>query len=104
MGTCSKALLRAPLEGLRQKFGAQGACVILCQFSQKMMASRFLAFCTVLGWRQVADRLAGATELLGEKEERVAELEADVADLKVMYQEQVRLRPRHRGTDQEGTR
>ena len=40
--------------------------------------------------QQALDRLRGAAELLGEREERVAELEADVADMKAMYQEQAR--------------
>jgi hypothetical protein len=38
---------------------------------------------------QVSSNLRAATELLGEKEERVAELEADVADLRSLYQQQV---------------
>lgn len=38
---------------------------------------------------QVAARLRSATELLGEKEERCAELEADVADMRQLYQQQV---------------
>ena len=38
---------------------------------------------------QVMQQLRDATELLGEREERVAELAADVADLRQMYREQV---------------
>ena len=38
---------------------------------------------------QVVQRLRSATELLGEKEERMAELAADVADMRQMYREQV---------------
>lgn len=38
---------------------------------------------------QVSARLRSATELLGEKDERLAELEADVADMRHMYQQQV---------------
>ena len=34
-------------------------------------------------------RLRSATELLGEKDERLAELEADVADMRQLYQQQV---------------
>ena len=38
---------------------------------------------------QVMERLRSATELLGEKEERMAELAADVADMRQLYREQV---------------
>lgn len=38
---------------------------------------------------QMSSKLRSATELLGEKEERVAELEADVADMRQLYQQQV---------------
>lgn len=38
---------------------------------------------------QVSARLRSATELLGEKDERLAELEADVADMRQLYQQQV---------------
>ena len=46
----------------------------------------------MIDWRahvQAMQRLREATELLGEREERVAELAADVADLRQMYREQV---------------
>ena len=39
--------------------------------------------------KQVVARLRSATELLGEKEERMAELAADVADMRQLYREQV---------------
>lgn len=37
----------------------------------------------------MSSKLRAATELLGEKEERCAELEADVADMRQLYQQQV---------------
>ncbi|BDA43326.1 TATA element modulatory factor at C-terminar half [Coccomyxa sp. Obi] len=40
-------------------------------------------------YEQVSVRLRSATELLGEKDERLAELEADVADMRQLYQQQV---------------
>ncbi len=44
----------------------------------------------IIWWvRQVSTRLRSATELLGEKDERLAELEADVADMRQLYQQQV---------------
>jgi hypothetical protein len=67
---------------------------------------------------QVTERLRSATELLGEKEERMAELAADVADMRQLYREQVevfvdqlarvsqqttpQLSPRPQQTDAEG--
>lgn len=38
---------------------------------------------------QAMERLRSATELLGEKEERMAELAADVEDMRQMYRKQV---------------
>ena len=39
--------------------------------------------------RQARARLQSATELLGEREERLLELEADVADVKALYRDQI---------------
>lgn len=38
---------------------------------------------------QIQQRLAACTELLGEREERILELTADVADMKALYREQI---------------
>lgn len=42
-----------------------------------------------VSWVQAVERLRSATELLGEKDERMAELAADVADMRQLYREQV---------------
>jgi len=38
---------------------------------------------------QTQRRLSACTELLGEREERILELTADVADVKALYREQI---------------
>ena len=38
---------------------------------------------------QTQQKLAACTELLGEREERLLELEADIADVKALYKEQI---------------
>ena len=59
---------------------------------------------------QVMERLRSATELLGEKEERMAELAADVADMRQLYREQVEVfvgqlaRPSQQNTPQPSPR
>ena len=54
------------------------------------LAHQIFKSCIFL-WLQAQQRLLACTELLGEREETILELSADIEDMKVMYREQIEL-------------